>query len=455
MRVGVTGATGFVGRRVVRALLDRGHQPTALTRDPATARFEDGVAVARFNVNDTAGDAAALEGLDAIVHLAGETVDGRWTQAKKRAIFDSRVGGTRNLVAAIAACTRRPRALVSASAVGFFADRRDDVLDESSAPGGDFLASVCTAWERESMAAQALGLRVAIVRVSFAVGDGGAVKKLVPIFKAGLGGPLGSGRQWMPWIHVDDLADLFCFAVERDDARGPLNGVAPDYAQNARVMHAIGRALGRPALAPAPGFALGLIVGEFAQTLLGGQLIIPAKALDLGFIWRHPRLEEAMIDVLAPDSGRTSGVNTYVSESMVRAPLERVFAFFSDPANLARMTPPEMGFASSPPNDATLRRGMTIDHGVTVYGMRMRWRSLIASVAPMRRFSDVQVRGPYQLWRHTHEFGEREGGVVVRDLVEFTLPYAPLSDVVLGRVRRDLDRIFAYRRRSLEEIFAG
>src|SRR5579863_880733 len=308
MRVGVTGATGFVGRAVVAALVRRGDSVVALTRDPNGARMPDGVAVVRFDVNDASPDPAPLEGLDAIVHLAGETVDGRWTKQKKQAIYDSRVAGTRNLVASLAACERRPRMLVSASAVGFYGDRHDEPLDDFSAPGDDFLASVCIAWEREAAEARKLGIRAAQVRVSFAVGTGGAVAKLKPIFNIGAGGPLGNGRQWMPWIHVDDLADLFCFVLDRDDLSGPFAGVAPDQAQNARVMQAMGAALARPAIAPAPGIAVRAVVGEFAETLLGGQLIIPAKAMDAGFVWKHPELEQAMIDVLAPDSRRRPAV---------------------------------------------------------------------------------------------------------------------------------------------------
>jgi uncharacterized protein (TIGR01777 family) len=455
VRVGVTGATGFVGRAVTAALVRRGDAVTALTRDPAKARMPAGIAVVRFDVNDPAPNPGPLEGLDAVIHLAGEIVDGRWTTEKKKAIRRSRVEGTRNLVASLDACERRPRVLASASAVGFYGDRGDEPLDESSAPGDDFLASVCTGWEREAAAAADLGMRVAMVRVSFAVGHGGAILKLLPIFRFGAGGPLGSGRQWMPWIHVDDLADLFCFVVDRDDISGPVAGVAPDYAQNRRVMHAVGRALGRPALAPAPGFALTAIVGEFAHTLLGGQLIVPAKALDAGFEWKHPRLEEALIGLLAPESKKTPGIQRFESEQVVRAPIDRVFDFFSDPGNLVRLTPPEMGFSMTTPKPSPMRRGAVADYSLKVRGMRVRWRSMIARWEPQVRFADVQVRGPYLFWRHTHEFEEKERGVAVRDLVEYSLPFAPLSDIALSAVRRDIESVFAYRRRSVEDIFTS
>jgi ligand-binding SRPBCC domain-containing protein len=277
---------------------------------------------------------------------------------------------------------------------------------------------------------------------------------LLPIFKLGAGGPLGSGKQWMPWIHLSDLADMFCFALDHD-VSGPMAGVAPDYAQNRRVMQAIGNALGRPSLAPAPGFALKLVVGEFADTLLGGQLIIPTTALDAGFKWKHPSLEQALIDLLSPARPRATGIQTFESEQVVPGSVEAVFAFFSEAGNLARITPPGMGFRIDAEKATASRRGAVIDYALRVHGIGMRWRSMIAQWDPGVGFVDVQLRGPYQLWRHTHAFEKREGGVAVRDLVEWSLPFAPLSAVAQALVRRDLENVFAFRRRKVEEIFAG
>ena len=454
VRVGVTGATGFVGRGVVAALRARGDDVTALTRDLGTARFSPSVRVKRFDVNDPEPNPAALDELDAVIHLAGETVDGRWTPEKKRKIHDSRVSGTRNLVASLAACSRPPRVLASGSAIGFYGDRGDEPLDETSAPGSDFLARLCVGWEREAQAAARLGIRVALVRVSMVLGrDGGAVGKLKPIFSAGIGGPLGAGRQWMPWIHIDDIASLFCFVLDREDINGPICAVAPDYATNARVMAAIGHALGRPALMPAPAFALHLVVGEYANTLLGGQLIIPAKALDAGFSWKHSALEQALIDLLAPHSGRAPAVQTFRNQQIVRAPIERVFSFMA--SSLARVTPPEMNLETISPAPDPLRRGCTLDYRLRIRGLGITWRSMISEWVPGVHFADVQVRGPFALWRHSHDFEEVSGGVVVRDRIDYALPLAPLSNIALPAARRDIEKSFAFRRRALEEIFAG
>jgi uncharacterized protein len=455
VRVGVTGATGFVGRAVVEALQRRGDTVVAFSRNPEAARAPTGVEVVKFDVNDASSDPRALDGLDAVVHLAGETVNGRWTAAKKRRIFDSRVGGTRNLVSALASLDRKPRVIVSASAIGYYGDRGDEVLDDDSRPGSDFLAGVCVAWEREAQAAVKFGMRSVSIRISMVLGHGGAVAKLVPIFRLGAGGPLGSGRQWMPWIHIDDLANLFCLAIDRDAITGAIVGASPDYATNARMMQALGHALRRPALATAPGFALKLALGEFAETLLGGQLILPAKATAAGFAWRHLQLEAAMIAILAPKSGRAPAIQTFEHEQLVKAPMESVLGFFGKAENLEKLTPPAMRLKMSSTREGGMHRGSTIEYSLRVHGLGIRWRALIVEWLPNVRFVDVQTRGPYLWWRHAHEFVERDGGVVVRDRVDFILPFAPLSNIALPAVRNDIESAFAYRRRAIEDIFAA
>jgi uncharacterized protein (TIGR01777 family) len=455
VRVGVTGATGFVGRAVVDALQRRGDTVVAFSRNPESAHLPAGVEAVKFDVNDASSNPRALDGLDAVVHLAGETVNGRWTPAKKRRIFDSRVGGTRNLVSALASLDRKPSVIVSASAIGYYGNHGDEVLDDDSPPGHDFLAGVCVAWEREAQAAVKLGIRSVSIRISMVLGSGGALAKLVPIFRFGAGGPLGSGRQWMPWIHIDDLVSLFCLAIDRDALSGAIVGASPDYATNARVMQALGHALGRPALATAPGFALKLVLGEFAETLLGGQLILPAKAMAAGFAWRHLQLEAAMIAVVAPNSGRTPAVQTFEHEQLVKAPMESVFGFFGRAENLEKLTPPALRLKMASTGTGEMRRGSTIEYSLRVHGLRIRWRALIVEWSPNVRFVDVQTRGPYLWWRHTHEFEERDGGVAVRDRVDFILPLAPLGNIALPAVRNDIESAFAYRRRAIEDIFAA
>lgn len=454
-KVGVTGASGFVGRAVVEALLRQGDRPVALVRNP-DMRFGAGVEVRRFDALAGEAQPQSVEGLDAVIHLAGESIAGRWSAAKRRAICDTRILGTRNLVASIAACSVRPRVLIAASAVGYYGSRGDEPLDEGAAPGSDFLANLCVAWERAALAAEGLGLRVACLRQGMVLGPGGgALAAMLPPFEFFIGGPLGGGRQWWPWILLDDDVALFLFALNDDAARGAINAVAPDYATNARLSQALGHALRRPSLVPAPAFALKVAFGEFAQSLLASQLVLNARSEDLGFVFKHRSLERALLDAVAPGSGREPATFYIERSQFVRAPLERTFGFFSDPANLARITPPAMNFQMVQAPPGGIRRGAVLEYRLRVGKLPLRWKSLISTWRPPTRFVDFQLRGPYLLWRHQHDFEPQNGGTLVRDSVEYALPLAPLGNLALPLVRRNLDEIFRFRSQRLGEILEG
>lgn len=454
MKVVISGATGFIGSAVVRALQARGDQVTALSRAPDRARFNPAIRVARFDPQ-AAPDPAPFEGADAVIHLAGETVSGRWTEERKRAIHASRVIGTRTLVDSIASCRVRPKVLVAASAVGYYGDRVDEPLLEDSAPGVGFLAGVCVDWERETARAQSIGLRAAWLRQGIVLGrDGGALDEMLSPFRAFAGGPYGNGRQWMPWIHLEDDVALFLFAMD-NDVHGPINAVSPDVATSARLAHAIGHALRRPALAFAPGFALHLVLGEFASTLLASQLVLPDRALRAGFQFGHESLERALLEIIAPNADRPLGTQTFEDSVVVKAPLERAFAFFSDAGNLALITPPDLDFEMKTPTPIEMRPGTLIEYALKVRGVPMKWKSLITQWCTDVHFVDHQVRGPYELWRHEHVFAPDPGGTLVRDRVTYSLPFAPLSAVALPIVRADLKKVFEFRRAAVERLLAG
>jgi len=287
MRALVTGATGFIGRHLV-SKLDR---PAVLTRNPELARSVLGPDVAAFAWDPVSGPppADAFRGVDTVFNLAGKNVgESRWTRKRKAAIRESRVAGTRNLVAGIEALRERPRVLVSASAVGYYGDRGDETLDETAAPGTDFLAELCTAWEAEARRAGALGMRVVTPRFGVVLGPGGgALSKMLTPFKMGVGGRLGSGRQWMPWIHRDDAVGLMLMAANSPGVSGALNAVAPAPATNLEFTKALGAALGRWTIFPMPGFMLRLVVGEFAKVLLSSQRVVPRVAEKAGFKYAH------------------------------------------------------------------------------------------------------------------------------------------------------------------------
>lgn len=432
-RVAVTGASGFVGGRVVRALREGGYEVVALSRRP---------------------EPEALEGVDSVIHLAGESVGGRWTPQKKREIYDSRVLGTRALVRSLEQCAKRPRALICASAAGYYGARGDEVLVESSAPGNDFLASVCVDWEREAMQARTLGVRVACLRTGIALGEGGALSQMIPPTRFGAGGPFGTGRQFVPWIHVDDLARMYVFALEHDGVHGSVNAVTPDYATGARFAQALGLALKRPAFLPAPPPALRLLLGEFADTLLASQLIVPAQAQDEGFVWRYPLLERAMLSAVTGASDRAPGVRRFACEQFVESDVADVFAFFSEARNLESITPASLRFAIlSAPSE--LQRGAKIDYRLNLHGIAMTWNTMIARWEPPHAFVDVQLHGPYAFWQHTHTFEQIGARVKIADEVLYALPFAPLGRIAAPWVDRDVRAIFEFRRAEIARRWSG
>jgi len=300
MRVTVTGATGRIGAGLVAALQARGDEVTVLSRSPDRARAALGTEAVAWRTEDEPAPAEALAGRDGVIHLAGEDVAQRWTDEAKRRIRTSRELGTRNLVAGLRAADPRPAVLVSASAVGWYGPRGDERVDEDTPAASDFLAEVCAVWEREAVAAEALGVRVVRVRTGVVLDkDGGALAKMLPFFRLGVGGPVAGGGQWMPWIHRDDLVALYLRALDDAAWTGAVNGTAPEPVTNKDFSRALGRALHRPAFAPVPGFAVRVLYGEMADIVVNGQRAVPKRTQALGFSFRHAQLDEALRDALA------------------------------------------------------------------------------------------------------------------------------------------------------------
>ncbi len=305
-RVTVTGATGLIGVALVEALQRRGVEVSVLSRDAARARERlsaAGLQPVEAFAWEMLGEPApseALEGRDAIVHLAGENVAQRWTAAAKRAIRESRVSGTRNLLAGLAATQRRPRALVSSSAIGYYGAHGEEPLDEDAPPGEDFLAQVCVAWEEEAAKAGELGARVVCVRTGVVLHrDGGALAKMLPPFRLGVGGPVAGGHQFVSWVHRADVVGMYLAALEDERWSGPVNATAPDPVSNRELSQTLGRVLHRPALLPVPGAALTLLYGEMSVIVTDGARVMPAKPLVLGYEFEYPQLEEALSSALA------------------------------------------------------------------------------------------------------------------------------------------------------------
>ena len=300
MKVTVTGATGMIGRALVRALLDRGDSVTAVSRSPDRARsaLGDVRAVRWPDPRAEPPPLEALEDQDGVIHLLGEPVAQRWSDAAKREIRDSRVLATRQLVAGLAQTRKRPGALVSQSATGWYGPHGDEELDETAPPADDFLAGVVAEWEAEACRAEGLGIRVVTTRTGVVLSEsGGALEKMLPPFKLGVGGPVAGGSQYVPWIHMDDVVGALLFCLDNPAAAGPVNVTAPQPVTNRELSKALGRVLGRPALAPVPALAVRALYGEMATIVTTGARAVPRRLTELGYAFRQPDLEAALRSV--------------------------------------------------------------------------------------------------------------------------------------------------------------
>jgi len=293
MRITMTGATGFIGSRVRAALEAAGHEIVAVSRRSGAGRFQWAGPEAPF-------PAASLEGAVAVIHLAGEPVAQRWTAEVKRRIRQSRVEGTRRLVEAMTATAAPPAVLICASAVGYYGDRGEEVLDETSPSGEGFLAETCVEWEQAAVEAEKAGVRVVRLRFGMVLGrDGGALAKMLPLFRLCLGGKLGNGRQWMPWIHVEDAVRMVRWALEEPAAQGAYNAAAPAPVRNAEFTRALEGILGRPAMFTVPEWALRLAMGEAAGIVLASQRVMPRAALNAGFRFQYGHVADALRALLS------------------------------------------------------------------------------------------------------------------------------------------------------------
>lgn len=312
MKYVVTGATGFLGRALCLRLLEQGHEVVALSRSAEKARklLGDGVTCYSWLASASKEWKASLHGAEVVIHLAGEALASqRWTPEFKQLLTTSRVDSTRQLVLALRDSEPRPKTLISASAAGFYGNRNDETITEESPAGSGFLADLCQKWEAETQRASEYGVREVRLRIGVVIGDGGSLEKILyplPIsispWKLGLGGRLGSGKQWLPWVHIEDVAGLCLWAAKSPEVNGAINAVSPHPVTNAEFSRALGGVLKRPTLLPVPAFALHLLLGEFADVVLDGQKVLPNVAQRLGYSFRYREIGEALASVLLPHS---------------------------------------------------------------------------------------------------------------------------------------------------------
>jgi uncharacterized protein (TIGR01777 family) len=470
-RVVVTGATGFIGRALTLRLLGEGWSVTALARSPASARSVLAGDVDVVDWGDNVAVQRAIDAADAIVHLAGESVaGGRWSSRRKAALVASRVALTEQLGALIAARPAPLPALVSASAIGFYGDRADELLDEDAAPGRGFLAQLCVDWEASARRARGHVGRLAIARIGVVLGrDGGALAKLAPLARRRLAGRIGDGAQWVSWIHVHDVVAALARLAADARASGVYNLVAPHPVPQRELAAALGAHSGRPAQIPVPTPMLKLVMGEASSMLLASQRVTPARLADLGFAFTHPELDGALAASVGDDdvelgrapAGRgTDDDSAYLrsrparyqlaARTVLDAPLEQVFPFFARAENLSAITPSSMSFRIMSPTPIAMQAGAVIDYRIRTGPVPMAWRTLIEAWEPGRRFVDSQTHGPYKAWWHEHRFVADGDRTVMEDRVLYAPPLGPLGWIANRLIVAPmLRRIFAYRTQAI------
>jgi len=471
MVVLITGATGNVGRALARVLRREGAQVVAAVRDVELARNALGPEIELVELHDASAMREAVERADAIVNLAGAPIaERRWSKRQKRELRASRVELTGRLSDYVRAAHNPPCVLVSASATGIYPDRGDAAQDESSPRAVDFLGELCGDWEAAARHCQSARTRVVSLRISVVLdAESGALAKLLPLFRLGLGGPLGGGQQYFSWIHLDDLLAIILFALRDDALRGPVNATAPTAVTNRELTRGLAELVGRPAPLPVPALAVRLAMGGRAALMLSSQRIVPRVLERAGYQFLYPTLESALAEIAfrqeesvligrhgAPDAREEPDGATHVLTQVteLRAPLSEVFAFFARAQNLAWITPPWMGFRIVGAAPSAIAEGTRIEYDIRLGPLPIRWRTRIARFEPGELFVDQQERGPYRLWWHEHSFEELEEETRMVDRVFIRLPFGSAGQWLAGRVvHAMLRRIFAYRAQAMAHRF--
>lgn len=451
MRVLMTGATGLIGKEIGKKLFHHGHEVVVLTRDRVKAKGDlpFPATIIEWDLKKIPKD--AIEGTNAVINLAGESIaDGRWNERRKKLIHDSRVFGTRTLVEAFKK-SKDLKHFISTSAVGIYGDRGDEILTEKSKEANDFLAKVCKEWEAEANKISSKDVGVTCIRLGIVLARwGGAMKKMLPLFSLGLGGPVGGGKQWMSWIHLEDVSNIFVYCLEKK-ITGVINAVSPEPHQNESFSHTLATAMNRKMFLPAPAIALKLALGEMSQLVLDSQRVSSDKIRNLGYHFQYPTLKAALKQICDP---LRDGQKEVFAEQWVPMKSEEIFEFFSDENNLEKITPAFLNFKVLKKSTKVIEKGTLIDYKLSLHGIPVRWKTLIESWDVNKSFVDTQMKGPYQKWHHTHEFIPMGEGTLMRDTVHYQIPVGRVGELVMSqKIASDVENIFKFRRKVIVEKF--
>ena len=448
MKILLTGATGTVGRKLGQWLVRHDHQVVALVRNVEKAKME----LAYPCECITWGDPLPQD-IEVVIHLAGEGIaDKRWSKKRKKVLVSSRVDSTQNLVKQVLAQNINIKTWIQASAIGFYGDGGERWLRETSPAQPTFLSQLCVDWEKAS-GHLPLHVRRVFLRLGVVLDwDHGYLGQVVPLFRRGFGSPLGAGRQWMSWIHVEDLCRLIVFTIENDNIVGPYNSVSPHPLTNKEATEILGKKLNVATLPiGVPELALQAVYGEMAHVLLASQKVSSEKLILSGFRFLYPRFQDAVSNFV---NGMEVGDERLVFEQYIpRAPKE-VYPFFSVETNLEELTPPTLQFKVINKTTEKIQEGTELSYKLKIHGVPINWTSKIVSWNPVQSFADTQIQGPYKKWYHEHSFQNLGEGCLMRDTITYHLPMGWIGE--LGGsywVKSDLHKIFGFRRKVVHERF--
>jgi hypothetical protein len=478
-KIFILGATGWIGRSLSLKLLGNGYSLIAAVRDQARARMLLGaeVTIIPWSMSDEEL-VPYVDGCEAVINLAGAPIaEGRWTRKRQGILRSSRIDVTKRLVSIIEKTESKPDCFLSASAVGYYGDTKSEVTQEITGSGTGFLAEICKDWETAALEAESLGVRVVLPRIGIVLGKGGGMLgKVTPVFRAGLGGRLGSGTQYMPWIHLSDLIESLIHVIKTPSIKGPFVSASPYPITNRAFTGELAKALHRPAFIPAPIFILKMVLGEMSGMLLNGQRLQPEKLLNSGFVFEFEHIQKALSAIFAVNNIQITRVGKeelepqirndnylkkrparYVLRAFTKVPtsIGETFSFFSRPENLGVLTPPNMAF-ELPEVVPTMESGALIDYKIRLGKFPMTWRTRIACWKHETLFVDSQERGPYASWWHEHHFTYIDGETVMEDRVFYSPPMGLLGRIVNTLyISQKLKRIFSYRAEAIEMRFGS
>lgn len=445
MKILITGASGLIGKHLLRDLQLKGHDVYALVRSRNSISEIASEKIFSWQQPHLEKDIA---GINAVIHLSGEGVaDKPWTKKRKKQLRESRLKTTSVLIQILEKIPseQRPSVLISASAIGFYGEDANQKFDEHSPQGKGFLAELCADWENESKKAIRLGLRHVNIRLGLVLSkEGGFLSKMGPFI-------LGNGKQWMSWIHIDDVTGAIQQILQDSRFEGPVNLVSPNPIQAEALTKIFARQMGFPFTLKVPSFILKVVLGEMATTVIGSQKVLPEKLQKYDYPFVEPEFKQALGEIFKKNNFLDS---YHVVSQFIAAPRTKIFDFFSTAENLETITPPWLNFKISKKSSAKMGKDLLIDYRLKIRGIPVKWKTLISEWTPENHFIDEQIKGPYTKWHHQHRFDEVLQGTLIRDEVTFRVPGGWIGKLVLTPwIRKDVSTIFEFRKKKIVDFF--